>query len=512
MAVTFLLICGIGAAVFWLGLTTFRGWKAAHGPVFLLCSLMVFSPAESQALLRGMELILYVPLLWSASLLAYEARRPDWKTFLFAGGLATVSTYTFVNGMLVWVVLFPVFFLAGGWAGLGRRKWPALAWLAAAVANGLIYFYHFQFASSNGFWRKIWTDPWPAAHYFFAFLGGPLANVGRSVISVDRSSCLLVATEIGCVLFLAFLLCLFSLFRLRKQAGLTVLAWPWMAVGAYGLLSAAMATAGRSLVFGVEQALSPRYAIFGISLMIALAHLMPLLAGQSAPAISPTASPATPAAKMTARIGLSVLGLIMAGFFLLIWPSQALDMDITRLERLQAKSCLDFINVIPERPAMTEFLSPLYPHLKQTADELEKLGFLDRPLLDSNRLSALQVLNLASNQVGGSIESDRPLPAARIELSGWAVSPFHSGPADCVLLTYETAGAEPVVFDLLWHRVVRRDLVARYHDPELLEAGWLIVSDLAHAPRGRLKIRAWAYDTARRAVVPLRNTIEVDNE
>ena len=499
MATTFLLAVVIATVIFRLERLTFAGGPRVRGPVFFISSLMIFSPAQSEAWLWGMELILYVPLVCILlSLVVHYSRAGLWSSCLAAMLLATVSTCTFSNGLLAWIVLFPVFFLTENGHGWATKKWPALAWLAGFCGNVLVYFHHYNFPPANGLLGKIWSDPLPLLNYFFTFLGGSLSALSWSRLDGSGANRLAIAAIIGGVLFLVFMLCCVGAFHWRKNRDLMKRLWPWLTLGGYGILSAGLATSARALAFGTEQALSPRYGIFGISLMIALVHLVPLLALHRQPDRTE---------KKTA-VGLAMLGAIMAGFFLLVLPVQVSIMNYSRLSRLQAKSCLDFVRILPEQPAMTRTLFPHYLHLRPTAAALDQLGVFDRPLLTTNRLARLQAAGSA-NHVCGRIELFHQQSGSQFDVEGWATSPFHPGPADCVLLTCETSQTEPAVFTLMDQRSFRPDLVTQFHDPVFLLAGWQILCDFTNLPRGNVKIRAWAYDVKRRSVTPLESAINL---
>lgn len=500
MAATFFLAVVIAATVFHLGRLTFPGKPWIHWPAFFLSSLMIFSPVQSEAWLWGMELILYVPLLCILLSLAFHySRAGNWPVWLMGVMMAMISTYTFINGLLVWVVLFPVFFLADGRHGLWEKRRPALAWLAAFLANGLIYFHNYTFPPANGLWQKPWTNPLPLLHYFLAFLGEPLSDIGWSGMSQKGPISLAIATIFGGIAFTTFVVCCFCAFRRRNDPRLMRLVLPWLAIGWYGVFSAALATSGRALEFGAEQALSSRYGIFGISLLIALVHLMPLLGLHGLPAGG--------ARKRMA--GFCGAGVILAVGFLLVLPPEMTEMNFIRLSRLLGKSGLDFIQVLPQQPA-TGVLFPRYPTLLRMAGELNQQQIFDRPLLADNRLSSLKQPALSSDEILGHMENFKPLPGMKFQMSGWAISPFHAGPADCVVFTYETPTNEPVIFKLMGQRVFRYDLAAKTGDNDFLMTGWIAFGDNAELPKGPVRIRAWAYDVEERTVAPLQGKVDLD--
>ena len=496
IAVTFFLACAVACAVYWLGRPAFAGRPAAGWAVLFISSLLVFSPAQSEAWLWGMEMILYLPLACILfSLLVLRSKAGETAKWFSCAALAVVSTYSFCNGMLAWIVLFPVMFLAEGRDGFKKKSRAALCWLLAFFANAAVYFHDYNFPQSNGFWQMLWSEPWRVARYFFVFLGGPL---------VDRYSahCLETATIIGIVLAVLFAAICLCLFRWRKNLPLTRLAWPWLAVGSYGILSALLATTGRSAL-GLEQALSPRYGIFGISLMVALAHLVTLLAFHS-PAKNDFGKPGG----SQPGFALVALGATVILLHALAFPANVLNLSVLRLDLLLGKASLQFLDALPPQPAATSFLFPNYATLKKNADALNQLGVRKDDLIKTTRLADFK---LNPQPDCGAIGSTQTV-GDYIYLSGWALSANRKTAADCVLFTYESPDIKPVIFALMDSRFGRADLVAKFHDRAYVAAGWQKAIRPQDLPKGALTLKAWAYDVQTRQVTPLQNEFHLDNK
>jgi hypothetical protein len=496
IATTFFLACVVAVTVFWLGRPAFAGRPVAKWAVVFISSLLIFSPTQSEAWLWGMEMVLYLPLVCILfSLLVLRSKAGETAKWFSCAALAVVSTYSFSNGLLVWIVLFPVMFLAEGRNGFQKKSRAALCWLLAFFGNAAVYFHNYQFPQSNGFWQMLWTNPWQVVRYFFVFLGGPL---------VDRYSahCLETATIIGMVLASLFAGICLCLFRWRKHQALAGLSWPWLAIGGYGILSALLATTGRSAL-GLEQALSPRYGIFGISLMLALAHLVPLPAFHRPPKNDfekPNAS--------QPGVMLSALGGVVILLHVLAFPANVLNLSVFRLDLLLGKASLQFLDALPPQPAATTFLFPNYARLKKNADALNQLGVRNDDLIKTARLVDFKLIPQSDC---GSIESTQAVGDS-IYLSGWALSASRKAAADCVLFTYESPGVEPVIFALMDSRFGRADLVAKFHDRAYVAAGWQKTIHRQGLPKGALTLKAWAYDVQSRQVTPLQNEFPLDNK
>jgi hypothetical protein len=184
----------------------------------------------------------------AGSLLLVCATPLDWRRWLGAVGAATVATYSFSNGVLVWPIGLAVL--------IGRRARPAasLGWaLAGAVALGLFF---------HGYVRP--EDPWRAladrpnlVRYVLAYLGGAVEPVQRR--AVDAGALGLFALS-GLAALVAFS---------RSFAA----ALPGLALGAYALASAILTGLGRAPL-GVQQAQSSRYITISMLLWIGCVLLL----------------------------------------------------------------------------------------------------------------------------------------------------------------------------------------------------------------------------------------------
>ena len=493
VAATFLLAGLAAGSIFWLGRKTLTDRPVTGGVTAFIASLLIFSPAQYQAWLWGLELILYLPLVCILASLCFLQTRFSTRTkIFFCGIMAVASTYAFSNGLLAWLTLFPVLFLADGLAGLKKLRRGALLWLLVFFANVALYFKDYQFPPSPGLWRVLCADPMQVVAYLFAFLGGPL---------VDQNSDHAVTAGIilGGFQFTLFLALGLVIFRRRKNTDWIRRVWPWLTLGGYGVLSALLATSGRA-AFGAAQALSPRYGIFGVCLTVALVYLVPLVAFYSAPPVS---------GKI--RVTLATLGMAVIGLLALALPSALVNLEFFSLNLRHAKACLKFLDVLPPQPATRTYLCPSFAKVKSMADALDRAHIWDYSLLPTCRLADFKPDPQPAVPVG-YIENCRVL-GTNFFLSGWALAASRRGPPDCVVFTCEGTGVEPQIFALMDARLVRSDLVVKkkIHDKKFFLAGWQKNCPLADLPKGALTVRAWSYDVATDRLTPLANVVNLAN-
>jgi hypothetical protein len=292
-----------------------------------------------------------------------------------------------------------------------------------------------------------------------------------------------------------------------------------------------LAATGRA-AFGVEQALSPRYGIFGICLFVALVYLIPTLVfgrkpgnssgGQcktgalvSAPARSDgvfkragseTGAPSAAWGKFVAALGVAVL-LLHAG----AWPAAVTNLNFFSTTLRQARACLRFINVLPSQPATRATLCPDDAKVRRMANLLAEAGVLGYPLLSSARLADFRQIAAGGTAPRGAVEVGE-ISGGNVLLSGWALAPARRDAADCVVFSCELDGREPEIFAVMDRRFARFDLVQKLGGREYLLSGWQKTVPLADLPKGRIAIQAWSFDAETGAIAPLGGGVRLDNQ
>jgi hypothetical protein len=413
-----------------------------------------------------------------------------------------VSTFSFGNGFLAWFLLFPSLFYQRTWTTSGQKKLGVALWVICFVVNEALYFWDYRHPPQH---RPLTVliggcleQPSRTVQFFFAFFGAPL------VLEVGKP--LPAAACVGAVLLTLSLAVGVWLWRVRKDPSFFARALPWLGVGGYGILSGALATVTRSAQFGASEALSSRYGISAVALVIALLHLTPLLAFEAL-----ARKGASARTEWTMRTALPAAAASLVIMHCLAFPTGVWDMRSTWQYRVMGKSWLAFIHLIPEQKPITELLYPRYDELKRTATTLQKLGLLQPPPFTAYPTNLFQNAPPVSQDPLGRLEATRRLGQGQIAFGGWAVSPSRTREADGVLLTCEQEGGEPRPFALFNDRVPRADLEVLAGKEPFFYAGWQAVSSLTNLPKGLLVVKAWVYDPERQAVWPLDGAVTVDN-
>ncbi|HTA96788.1 MAG TPA: hypothetical protein VK730_04005 [Solirubrobacteraceae bacterium] len=210
-------------------------------------SWLVFSPNQYENWIWGWELewfLCMLGVLVTVTILSSE--QPLSKTRLgIAAVAATVADYSLAAGVLAWVAGLIILFCRGekpAW------KW---AWTVIGVLIATPYYYHYHGTSpAQGSVTYALEHPVAFVGYVLMYLGNPLSTSHRAVTTQ------IAAALSGTALLGAFLAsCCYVWLRYREAIPRLA---PWIALGVFAVVSAALTAVGR-LKLGTVQALSSRY-------------------------------------------------------------------------------------------------------------------------------------------------------------------------------------------------------------------------------------------------------------
>jgi hypothetical protein len=423
----------------------------------VLASLLIFSPVQWQNWLWGIQLIVFMPIacLTTAVVLCYSDYSA-WTKLWISGTLATIATYSYANGMTCWPALL---FLVLMQFEHNRDKLKAAAvWIALTAINLIAYFHGYRRVGETGKLSDPLEMPSKAIRCFLAFLGAPLGSA-RGLIDLK------LALIIGSVILCVTILVAFKLLRNSNHPGILRRSAGWLTIAGYSLGTAIITAAGR-VRMAPHFLLDSRYTTFSLYLILSLIFLLAILYSQ----------PSTHGRSKQTMWGVAVL---VTAFILLhvvnSWHATA-QMKELRTERLRAKGCLAFLNIV-DSPCQASELFWRLPQLKETANALDQLGYFHPALIKSTDLK--QIGSDGSSKQYGSLESFVSVSDGFYRASGWAFLPKRSEPADAVLLSYVTPGGKSDVFAIA-------DPLARSGS-----TGW---EQWMKIPAGADLIQAWAYD------------------
>ena len=244
-------ICGL---LFWLFLRT-EGATAITALIALtLTSFLVFSPVQYDNFLSGILFELFIPGLATIliALVNLSRLRFGIKTTINAI-VALVATYTFANGMLLWILGVPLPAARESISKRTRLLWYLIFALVGAAAISA-YFLGCKPPPSHPPFR---FDILQLAHYTILWVRGYFnsAPVSPFAIEIIVLSLWLVASA--------------NAIMLISRGAAWRHFYPWFLISVYALSSGLITAFGR-VGFGVEQALSSRYAIFSLFIYLGL--------------------------------------------------------------------------------------------------------------------------------------------------------------------------------------------------------------------------------------------------
>lgn len=476
MLVIFLLTCIVSLNVYWLNRLTVRASLVTQLFILAISNLLIFSASQYENWLWGIQIVVYIPIACLTGCLVILYTKLSLRTkFIICFCLCVVSTFSYANGMLIWILVFPALAIlaSGKWQDIfSKNIWIIIGGFLGLVANAVLYFYDYQKPDKHPSFVSAITHPIETFHYFLAFLGAPLAFES-----------LTVATIVGGVVFGLWVCLCRQFLRLVKTDFLLLHRLiGWLIIGVYGIISGAVTAVGR-VGFGVAQSLAPRYTAFSLYLMVSLVYLIVIfweLVNHKF------------ARKKLIRYGF-YFGVSIFIVLHINTTINAVDrMSDRRVILLQSKACLLMINVIPQDECLVTKKSP--EPLRQTANILNELGFLQPGLVKSKNIQDIAE-ETKSDLIYGYFDEVNQVNNQTYVANGWAILPERGEVADGVILTYENTEGEATIFKLINQRMPRPSVREYFDNSAYLDSGWQKSFSVREIPQGTVKLKAWAFDT-----------------
>lgn len=480
MVLTFALACGGAAAIYQIVRQTsrFSPWAPF---VFAGMNFLLFSPRQYENFLYGIQGEPFTPAvaLTLAILMNLSDRSFKSKTLVNAA-LAFLSTYTFANGMLIWLLAFPLQTTADLRPREARTRmfWRVVYILmaAASIASYFISYRHPPIAPP-----VVSPFAQPAAFLRFILVWiGSLFSVGAPAICG------------GVVLFLFGGLGAAAIWQMRRTG-----AWrshyPWLVLGCYTVISGCVTAMGR-LGFDYSMAGDVRYTAFSAFLYIAVLGLGFSVYLETKPRA------------FTSRIALPTAAIFFV-FILTLWAitfkkERRLLRTLTRAWE-HSLLVVRWSEAIPQNPEIA-LLSPFPP--RETAGTIRTLAEHDalRPRLVSQKLArAINQRPDANAPSAGTLDAANIDATSHLAFQGWARVPDQDRPADCVVLGFETSDGAWKPFCVVATGGKRPGVARLSESGALAHAGFSGRVDAASLPRGDITLKAWAIDLQNERVFPV---------
>jgi hypothetical protein len=480
MVLTFCFVC-LGSAGLYQLLRSSSGSALGRVFTFALMNLVLFSPRQYETFLVGAQGQTFVPtfMLLLALIVNLSGKSLRTKALLNAAA-AHVSTYSFGNGMLAWLLAFPLETRSAKLASSLRQR---ILWRAAyvfmaglSIASYFISYRHPAIAPPV-------VSPLMQLPAFVRFV---LVWIG-SLFSVERPA------FAGAVVLLVFGGLAALAIRQIRSTGAWRAHYPWLVLGCYTVVSGCVAAMAR-LGFDYSMAGEARYTAFSAFLYIATLGL-----GFSV--YSEAKSRA-----LTSRIGVSLAAVSLA----LILPLWAITFKNERRLLRTLKPAWEhsllvvrWSAAIPQNPELA-LLSP-YP-LQETIGTIQTLAEHDalRPGLVSQKLAgAIREPPETSAPTAGRLDGASIDATSHLIFQGWARLPDQDRPADCVVLGFVTSEGAWKPFCVVETGWKRPDLAGLSGSGALARAGFFGKIDATSLPRGEITLKACAIDLQNERAFPI---------
>ena len=109
MLVTFLLACIVSINIYLLNRLTIGGSRIKGLTIALISNIFIFSAVQYENWLWGIQIVVFTPIvcITICILIAYS-RLNNIAQILICMVLSTISTFSYANGLLAWVIVLPV--------------------------------------------------------------------------------------------------------------------------------------------------------------------------------------------------------------------------------------------------------------------------------------------------------------------------------------------------------------------------------------------------------------------
>jgi hypothetical protein len=221
--------------------------------VFAIDSLLIFSLGQTENWLWGFQTVWFLINTCVFAVLFFLQRR---HTFALAIAAAYVASFSSLFGLNAWPVGAISLVLTSP-----LHRYKLLLWSGFAILAGCLYFYGYEYLGHSTSGAEH-AAAGAIVLYVLAYLGGALGRPGGVGLAVALG----VLGLCGYSLSVGVALRRDTAFELRNRMA------PWIALGAFTILSSILTAIGRAGL-GVDQALSGRYVTPSSLLWIALVSL-----------------------------------------------------------------------------------------------------------------------------------------------------------------------------------------------------------------------------------------------
>ena len=485
MVLTFAWVCAGSAGLYQILRRTSRSPTGTLF-VFAVINLLLFSPRQYENFLVGIQGEPFTPAvaLIFAILMNLSDRSLRSKTLVNAA-LGFLSTYTFANGMLVWLLAFPLETTGTLRTRDARARifWRTAYILMAAVSLA-VYFISYRHPPLSPPLASPLAQL-PALLRFFVVWLGSLFSIGAPAIC-------------GAIVLLIFLGLAAGAASQIRRTGAWRPHYPWLILGCYTLITGCVVAVAR-LGFDYSMAGDVRYTASTVFIYIAVAGLAFSVYAQANPRPLRTR-----VALSAAILSLAILGTLWA----ITFKKERRLLQVLTAAQKHALLALRWSEAIPQNPEIG-LLSPYpIPDVLRTIRTLAENDAL-RPRLVSQKLAdAINERPNTDAAAAGNLDAATLESSGQLAFQGWARVPDQDRPADCVVLGFETSDGAWKPFCVVETGGNRPDVARHFGHAALDRAGFSGRVEATNLPRG-VTLKAWAIDLQNERIFPIANAVSL---
>jgi hypothetical protein len=174
------------------------------------------------------------------------------------------------------------------------------------------------------------------------------------------------------------------------------------------------------------------------------------------------------------------------------------SMALVQRTRLLGKGALLFTNVLDAAEIQSRYLVANNFDARRFANMEDRIGLIHPPMIRSAEIASLDL----RPQDGGFFD-ELTVAGQTCQAKGWAMLPKQGRPADCVVLSFESADGRATAFHVADESFERPDVAEVLKNSNLTNSGWSCRFDRSLVPEGEHLIKAWAFDAKKGVLYPL---------
>ncbi len=459
----------------------------------MAASLLLFTPyQQTQWLITSVppNQMGLAPVIWAFAIWCTEMR-VRWK-LLISIALGMFASFSFVTGMLIWVIM-PLLILLWSPPRFKARLLNCGLWLVAFGVTMALYLEGGFRPKQKSMSPLAALERWPEiVQYVLTFLGGPVAYLREG--SDYR--------HLAPVMTALFLLTLAGLALWRWRYFLSGrgfrLALPWLAMMGFAGATAAMLSLGR--LDDPDTVLLNRYQMYSCWFYIGWLGVARLAFTREAADLAEPVPLWHPRAAWALPCALPVAALVgFAGYRFQAAYVEGVDkMPYRHYNTAPVVGSVQFMKVAPDHELLTTLVWGDPAHVYRIAPVLNEHGYLHPGMLEHAELARNKRVETGAEaaRYQGAMRVGQREPAGALVAEGWAIDTRRKTPASMIVLSIEEAGRPEVILGYNADRVRDKETMKKFKGRVMNgRYGWTVRVPGNKVPDAPFRLRAYAYDT-----------------